>query len=186
MNRGPIQSKAYTGHIRNIINKNRPQIDEEQLQELKEAFHLFDTNHSGTIDAREFKAAMRALGHDFRKSDVVQCFAEVDKDISGALNFDDFIRIVQPRLRDRNSKEEIFKIFKLFDEDNTGRISFKNLKKISAEIGENLNDDELHEMINEADRTGDGLITFEDFYKVMKKKCDDPLGEFDSDEDDDY
>ena len=70
----PIQSKAYTGHIRQIINKNRPQIDEEQLEELKEAFHLFDTNHSGTIDAREFKAAMRALGHDFKKSDVVQCF----------------------------------------------------------------------------------------------------------------
>lgn len=38
-------------------------------------------------------------------------------------------------------------------------------------------------MISEADRTGDGLITCEDFYRVMKKKCDDPLGDFDSDED---
>lgn len=96
------------------------------------------------------------------------------------------MRVVGPKLRDRNSKEEIFRIFKLFDEDSTGRISFKNLKKISNEIGETLNDDELHEMIAEADRTGDGLITFEDFFRVMKKKCDDPLGEFDSDEDDEY
>jgi centrin-1 len=86
-------------------------------------------------------------------------------------------------LRNKDSREEIAKIFKLFDEDNTGRISFKNLKKISQEIGENLNDDELHDMIAEADRTGDGLITFDDFYRVMKKKCDDPLGDFDSDED---
>ena len=39
-------------------------------------------------------------------------------------------------------------------------------------------------MIAEADRTGDGLITLDDFYRVMRKKCDDPLGEFDSDEDD--
>ena len=38
-------------------------------------------------------------------------------------------------------------------------------------------------MISEADRTGDGLITFEDFYRVMKKRADDPLGEFDSDDD---
>jgi len=37
---------------------------------------------------------MRALGHDFKKSDVVQCFQEVDKDVSGALGFDEFIRIV--------------------------------------------------------------------------------------------
>ena len=41
-------------------------------------------------------------------------------------------------------------------------------------------------MISEADRSThkEGLIDFEDFYKVMKKNCDDPLGEFDSDEDD--
>ena len=85
----------------------------------------------------------------------------------------------------KDSKEEIYKVFKLFDEDQTGKISFKNLKKISGEVGENLSDEELHDMIAEADRQGDGLITFEDFYRVMKKKCDDPLGEFDSDSDED-
>lgn len=63
----PSQNKAYTSHIRSIINKKKPQIDEEQLEELKEAFHLFDTNHSGNIDSREFKAAMRALGYDLKK-----------------------------------------------------------------------------------------------------------------------
>lgn len=92
--------------------------------------------------------------------------------------------MVGPRLRDKSSREEIFKIFKLFDEDNTGRISFKNLRKIAAEVGESIGDEELREMIGEADRSGDGLITFEDFYRVMRKRHDDPLGEFDSDEED--
>ena len=66
------------------------------------------------------------------------------------------------------------------------KISFKNLRKIANEVGENLNDDEIKEMIGEADRSThkEGLIDFEDFYRVMKKNCDDPLGEFDSDEDD--
>jgi Ca2+-binding EF-hand superfamily protein len=67
----PSANKPFTGHIRSIINKNKPQIDEEQLEELKEAFHLFDTNHSGSIDCREFKAAMRALGHDIKKVEVL-------------------------------------------------------------------------------------------------------------------
>ena len=91
--------------------------------------------------------------------------------------------MVGPRLRDKSSREEIYKVFKLFDEDNTGRISFKNLRKIAAEVGESINDNELHDMIGEADRTGDGLITFEDFFRVMRKRHDDPLGEFDSDSD---
>lgn len=155
------------------------------MEELKEAFHLFDTQHSGQIDSREFKAAMRALGYEFKKQDVVTCFHELEKDPTGGrLNFEEFLKVVAPRLRDKNSREEVLKIFKLFDEDNTGRISFKNLRKIAAEVGESIGDEELHDMIGEADRTGDGLITFEDFYRVMRKRHDDPLGEFDSDEDD--
>ena len=67
----PQASRPYTGQIRSIINKNKPQLDEEQLEELKEAFHLFDTNHSGNIDCREFKAAMRAMGFEMKKADVV-------------------------------------------------------------------------------------------------------------------
>ena len=70
----PQIGKPFTGHIRAIINKNRPTVNEEQMEELKEAFHLFDTNHSGSIDSREYKAAMRALGHEIKKSDVVHHF----------------------------------------------------------------------------------------------------------------
>lgn len=35
------------------------------------------------------------------------------------------------------------KIFALFDEDGTGGITFRNLKRVATELGENLNDDEL-------------------------------------------
>ena len=38
-------------------------------------------------------------------------------------------------------------------------------------------------MIVEADKTGDGKISFQEFFKVMQKNCNDPMGEFDSDED---
>ena len=49
-------------------NKNR--IDEDQIEELKEAFQLFDTEHQGKIDHREFKAALRALGYEITRDDV--------------------------------------------------------------------------------------------------------------------
>ena len=54
---------------------------------------------------------------------------------------------------------------------------------MADDCGELLGDSELQEMIAEADKTGDGKITFDEFYKVMKKNCNDPMNEFDSDED---
>ena len=69
----------------------------------------------------------------------------------------------------RDSKEEILKIFKLFDEDNLNKITFKNLKRVAKELGENMTDEEIQEMIDEADRDGDNEISEEEFMRIMKK-----------------
>ena len=47
-------------------------------------------------------------------------------------------------------------VFALFDHDGSGRIGFRELKRVVTELGENIGDDEMREMIEEADRDGDG------------------------------
>jgi len=46
------------------------ELTDEQKQEIKEAFDLFDTDGSGEIDAKELKVAMRALGFEPKKDSV--------------------------------------------------------------------------------------------------------------------
>lgn len=72
-------------------------------------------------------------------------------------------------MAERDSREEILKAFRLFDDDNTGKISFKNLKRVAKELGENLSDEEIQEMIDEADRDGDGEINEEEFLRIMRR-----------------
>ena len=69
--------------------------------------------------------------------------ADIDKDGSGTIDFDDFLAMMTTKMGERDSKEEILKAFKLFDDDETGKISFKNLKRVAKELGENMSDEEL-------------------------------------------
>lgn len=130
---------------------------------------MFDSEGIGKIDAKDLKVAIRALGFEPKKEEIKKMIADIDKDGTGKISFDDFLELMSIKMAEKDSKEEIMKAFRLFDDDETGKISFKNLKRVAKELGENLTDDELHEMIDEADRDGDGEINQEEFLRIMKK-----------------
>ena len=144
---------------------------------------MFDSEQSNSLDARELKAALSALSVKISKEEIKQIYADLGKDIREKINFDEFQEIVTPRLPDRHTKDYIGHVFQYFDLDNNGKISMRHLKKIAQEIGETLTDEELKEIMDEADRDADGFIGFEDFYRIMKKRGDDPLEDWSSDED---
>ena len=79
------------------------------------------------------------------------------------------MELMTTKISERDPREEILKAFKLFDDDNTGKVPLKNLKRVARELGETMTDEELQEMIDEADRDGDGEISEEEFIRVMKK-----------------
>ena len=66
---------------------------QDQKQEIKEAFDLFDTDKTGTIDYHELKVTMRALGFDVKKNEVLQLMRDYDRDEKGRLEYPDFVEI---------------------------------------------------------------------------------------------
>jgi Ca2+-binding EF-hand superfamily protein len=108
--------------------KKAAKLDPEQLEELKEAFTLFDTDSNGLIDAKELKAAMRALGFQVKKAEVRKMIVDINKEEAGAISLEDFVEIMTGRMGDRDSREEIAKVFALFDCEGAGKINFRDLK----------------------------------------------------------
>ena len=151
--------------------KSGPKFDlsDEQKADIKEAFDLFDTEGTGVIDIKELKVAIRALGFEPKKEDIKKMIADIDKEGSGKISYADFLQLMTMKMSEKDSNEEILKAFRLFDDDDTGKISFKNLKRVAKELGENLTDEELKEMIDEADLDGDGEVNQDEFLRIIKK-----------------
>ncbi|TRY93982.1 hypothetical protein DNTS_021133 [Danionella cerebrum] len=90
----------------------KPELTEEQKQEIKEAFDLFDTDSSGKIDVKELKVAMRALGFEPKKEEIKKMIADIDKDGLGVIGFNDFLSMMTQKMEmideaDRDGDGEI-------------------------------------------------------------------------------
>ncbi|XP_014811567.1 PREDICTED: caltractin-like [Calidris pugnax] len=142
-------------------------VTEEQRRELREAFELFDRDRSGLMDVSDLKITVKALGCELRKEEVKRIISEFSEERPGKLNFRSFLQVMTQKMAEPFLEEEVVKVFKVFDCDDTGKISFENLKVIAGEVGEEITDEELQEMIDEADVDGDGEVNEEEFLRIL-------------------
>ena len=63
--------------------------------------------------------------------------------------------------------QHLLQAFRVFDKDGNGYVSSSELKFVMSRLGVNFTDDELNEMVLEADIDGDGQVCFEEFYNMM-------------------
>merc|ERR1712164_136398 len=80
----------------------------QQKQEIKEAFDLFDTDGSGSIDANELKTAMRALGFAPKKEEISRMLGDLDIDGNGTVEFEG---LMVGKMAGGNAKDEVLKTF---------------------------------------------------------------------------
>ena len=140
--------------------------------EIKEAFDLFDTDKSGEIDTDELKQALSNLGIDAKNQTLQNMINDIDKNQSGTIDFDEFIDMMTAKMSDKDTREDLKKVFDLFlgDDEKADKIELKHLKRVAKELNENMSEDELNEMITRADTDRDGKVSFDEFYNIMTKK----------------
>jgi len=138
---------------------------EEQIEEFKEAFNLFDKNGDGTITPKQLGTAMRSFGQNPTDDQLRDMTNEVDCDGNGTIDFPEFLVMMSRQMRE--SEDEIKEAFKVFDKDGTGSISAAELRHVMSNLGEKLTDAEIEEMVREADVNGDGQVNYDQFVQMM-------------------
>ncbi|KAI5777466.1 centrin [Geopyxis carbonaria] len=163
-------------------------LTEEQKEEISEAFGLFDLNKDHKIDYHELKVAMKALGFDLPKPDLLALLREHGVLLTGQtpanhanvsasnlyITQETFMSIMTQKILERDPEEEIGRAFDLFAGVSGGRhggqkmIGIDDLRRVARELGETLEDEELKAMIEEFDIDNDGMISREEFTAICK------------------
>ena len=140
--------------------------------DIKDAFELFDAN-DGKINAREIKEGMQNIGFDDNNPTIYQVIAELDNPRSknaGGASFSDFCQAVNYRVPEKETTEELRKVFNLFlDDPHSDTTSLESIKRVADEVGENIDELELNAMLNKASKAG-ARLTFDDFVAIMTGK----------------
>ncbi|TMW57373.1 hypothetical protein Poli38472_003298 [Pythium oligandrum] len=166
---------------------------QDEIDACREAFLAFDKDRSGTIDVWELRQVLEAMGQQPTEEELFQMISEVDEDMSGAIDFAEFLQVID------NQKDRAA----MFEDDSdmsTNVLPFTNcsslylplcsgtnsvdafvacggkpdksgfvrketlVKIIKQDFGLTIN---IEEMINKLDVDGSGEIEFDEFKAIL-------------------
>ncbi|XP_052766262.1 calmodulin-like [Mya arenaria] len=113
---------------------------------------------------------MRSLGQNPTEAELQDMINEADG--NGTIDFPEFLTMMARKMKDTDSEEEIKEAFRVFDKDGNGFIRWvaAELRHVMTNLGEKLTDEEVDEMIREADIDGDGQVNYDEFVTMMTGK----------------
>ncbi|XP_038907158.1 calmodulin-2/4-like [Benincasa hispida] len=143
-------------------------LTKEQMDQLIEAFLFFDKNRDGCITLDELRTEIRNLGQNPTEEELKQMISEVDADGNGKIDFWEFQKLMS-KIMEEETEEKLKEAFKVFDKNQDGYISANELSHVCLmlNLGEKLTDEEVLQMIRDADLDGDGQVDYHEFVNMM-------------------
>ena len=130
---------------------------------------------------------MRALGFNPTKEEVEEIMEEIDDDNSNTIEFEEFLHlmeqkmvmniIIRKQIKERNLEQEMRKSFDFYHEINdegSGKnddqyIDYQKLERVAISLDLDVSPEDLKNMIQVADKSGDGKVRLDDFMNIMEK-----------------
>ena len=152
--------------------KSSTSLSKDEIAIIKEAFDLYDVDHTGFADISEIKESLINLGYEQKNPVLFDIIAGMDTEENarkGGVSFFQFIEEINDKLDDKETPEGLRRIFDMFSE-GTDLIKKETVIEICKEIGKDYNDPELQEALAKCAKNAT-TMTFDEFVTVMTKKA---------------
>jgi len=154
---GGEEPKKKIGNVFALFNQS-------QIAEFKEAFTMIDNDRDGIINADDLGAIYQSIGREADPKAIKEMLAECpDK-----LNFTHFLTLFGEKLHGTDSETALRDAFKLFDEENTGKLHEDYVKDLLQNVGDQYSKDEVKQVWKEAPIEG-GMLDYLKFVLLIKR-----------------
>ncbi|GAB2222096.1 hypothetical protein Droror1_Dr00013295 [Drosera rotundifolia] len=143
-------------------------LTQDQINSMKEAFTLFDTDNDGRVPPSELGILMRSLGGNPTQSQLKSIIA--DESLTSPFDFPKFMDLMAKYLKPEPFDKQLRDAFRVLDKEGTGFVVVGDLRHVLTSIGERLEPEEFDEWIREVEVGSDGRIRYEDFIARMVAK----------------
>ncbi|KAL5975443.1 putative calcium-binding protein cml31 [Asimina triloba] len=140
---------------------------EGRRRRIERVFRNLDEDGDGMISARELRSGMRAMGEELTEEEAEEIVESLDWDGDGLVGCEDFVRAVEEGGGEEEEEKDLKEAFAMYEMDGCGCITPRSLKQMLGRLGESKTIDECQAMICRFDLNGDGVLSFEEFRRMM-------------------
>ena len=156
------------------LSDDERELTDEEARRYASVFRLYDTDDDGLISREELTSALRSLGHESTQHDVRQLVADAGNETprgNGGINLETFLRMMrQTKIHNASLHEQLREVFSTLDSEGLGYIKSEDLRHVCRALGEELTEEQCHEMVLEAISNYEGKLYFDGFMKVLIAK----------------
>ena len=143
---------------------------EDDIDEIRKGFEMFDVENKGQIDPKELKETMEEMNLKDKNPFIYELISSLCKNYKskGGLTSDEFISILEEKISDVETNQGIKTIFEVFS-DSDNKIPMPTFYQVAKEVGDEDNGEEIRNLVEQS-KTGGKEIDYSEFYNIMKDK----------------
>lgn len=145
-------------------------MDIKEIKQIREVFEILDINNNGLIDMEEMAVFLESQGFAQKNKVLFSLFKEIPNEKRFQIDWAEFLEMFKHRVSENNSRLQMKNLFDFLTINQSNELSVDALKIMVKQLGEDISEKELKDMVKKADLDGDGKVNFEDFYALMMQK----------------